>query len=114
MFSSLAHKKLLDKLMLAVFFTAGFITIFITIGIVYVLLSDSIKFFQEVSIKEFLTEKEWTPVFATKKFGIWPLVSGTFLIAGIAVAVSIPLGLLIAIYLSEYASVKVKEVAKAY
>ncbi len=98
--------------MLAVFFTAGFITIFITVGIVYVLLSDSIEFFKEVSIKEFLTEKEWTPVFATKKFGIWPLVSGTFLIAGIAMVVSVPLGLLISIYLSEYASVRVREFAK--
>ncbi|MCS7203570.1 MAG: phosphate ABC transporter permease subunit PstC [Thermodesulfovibrio sp.] len=98
--------------MLAVFFTAGFITIFITVGIVYVLLSDAFKFFQVVSLKEFLTQKEWTPVFATKKFGIWPLVAGTFLIAAIAMVVSIPLGLLIAIYLSEYASVRVKEIAK--
>lgn len=112
MFSFIGYKKYLDRFMLAVFFTAGFITIFITIGIVYVLLSDAFKFFQEVPLKEFLTEKEWTPVFATKKFGIWPLVAGTFLIAGIAVVVSIPLGLLIAIYLSEYASVKIKEVAK--
>jgi phosphate transport system permease protein len=98
--------------MLAVFFTAGFFTIFITIGIVYVLLTDTLEFFKEVSIKEFLTEKEWTPVFATKKFGIWPLIAGTFLIAVIAMIVSVPLGLLIAIYLSEYASVTVKEIAK--
>lgn len=110
--SDLTRKKIIDRFMLAVFFTAGFITIFITIGIVYVLLSDSIEFFKEVSLKEFLTEKEWTPVFATKKFGVWPLVAGTFLIAGIAMIVSIPLGLIIAIYLSEYASVRVKEIAK--
>jgi len=112
LFGTLTFKRALDKIMLAVFFTAGFITIFITVGIVYVLLSDSIEFFKEVSIIEFLTEKEWTPVFATKKFGIWPLVAGTFLIAGIAVAVSIPLGLIIAIYLSEYASTRVKEIVK--
>ncbi|MDI1472080.1 MAG: phosphate ABC transporter permease subunit PstC [Thermodesulfovibrio sp.] len=112
MFASLGYKRILDKLMLAVFFTAGFITIFITIGIVYVLLADTLEFFKEVSIKEFLTEKEWTPVFATKKFGIWPLIAGTFLIAAIAMIVSVPLGLLIAIYLSEYASVSVKEIAK--
>jgi len=112
MFASLGYKRILDKLMLAVFFTAGFITIFITIGIVYVLLADTLEFFKEVSIKEFLTEKEWTPVFATKKFGIWPLIAGTFLIAAIAMIVSVPLGLLIAIYLSEYASVTVKEIAK--
>jgi len=112
MFGSLGYKRILDKFMLAVFFTAGFLTIFITIGIVYVLLTDTLEFFKEVSIKEFLTEKEWTPVFATKKFGIWPLIAGTFLIAAIAMIVSVPLGLLIAIYLSEYASVTVKEIAK--
>ena len=112
MFASLGYKRILDKFILAVFFTAGFITIFITIGIVYVLLTDTIEFFKEVSIKEFLTEKEWTPVFATKKFGIWPLIAGTFLIAAIAMIISVPLGLLIAIYLSEYASVRVKEIAK--
>jgi len=112
MFGSLVYKRILDKFMLAVFFTAGFFTIFITIGIVYVLLTDTLEFFKEVSIKEFLTEKEWTPVFATKKFGIWPLIAGTFLIAAIAMIVSVPLGLLIAIYLSEYASVTVKEIAK--
>jgi len=112
MFGSLVYKRILDKFMLAVFFTAGFFTIFITIGIVYVLLTDTLEFFKEVSIKEFLTEKEWTPVFATKKFGIWPLIAGTFLIAVIAMIVSVPLGLLIAIYLSEYASVTVKEIAK--
>jgi phosphate transport system permease protein len=112
MFGSLGYKRILDKFMLAVFFTAGFLTIFITIGIVYVLLTDTLEFFKEVSIKEFLTEKEWTPVFATKKFGIWPLIAGTFLIAAIAMIVSVPLGLLIAIYLSEYASVSVKEIAK--
>jgi phosphate transport system permease protein len=112
MFGYLGYKRILDKFMLAVFFTAGFLTIFITIGIVYVLLTDTLEFFKEVSIKEFLTEKEWTPVFATKKFGIWPLIAGTFLIAAIAMIVSVPLGLLIAIYLSEYASVSVKEIAK--
>lgn len=109
---ALGYKRILDKFMLAVFFTAGFITIFITIGIIYVLLADTIEFFKEVSIKEFLTEKEWTPVFATKKFGIWPLIAGTFLIAAIAMIISVPLGLLIAIYLSEYASVSVKEIVK--
>lgn len=112
MFKGLGYKRVLDKLMLAVFFTAGFITIFITIGIIYVLLSDSIEFFKEVSIKEFLTEKEWAPVFANKKYGVLPLIAGTFLIAAIAVVISIPLGLLIAIYLSEYAPVRVKEFIK--
>jgi phosphate transport system permease protein len=111
-FTGLGYKRVLNKIVLAVFFTAGFITIFVTVGIVYVLVSDAITFFKEVSIKEFLTEKQWTPVFATKKFGIWPLVAGTFLIAAIAVAVSIPLGLVIAIYLSEYASVRVREIVK--
>ncbi|GAB6183468.1 phosphate ABC transporter permease subunit PstC [Thermodesulfovibrio hydrogeniphilus] len=112
LFGNLGYKKLKNKIMLAVFFTAGFFTIFITIGIVYVLLKDTIEFFNIVSIKEFLTEKEWTPLFANQKFGIWPLVAGTFLIAGIAVIISVPLGLLIAVYLSEYAPHSVREIVK--
>ncbi len=112
MFTNLKFKKIKNKMMLAAFFAAGFFTIFITIGIVYVLLTDSIEFFKIVSIKEFLTEKEWTPLFANQKFGVWPLIAGTFLIAGIAVIISIPLGLIIAIYLSEYAPYRVREFAK--
>ena len=112
--ASLRVKRFVNNLVLVVFFAAGFITIFVTLGIVYVLVSEGLKFFSfpEVTLKEFLTGTEWTPTFYDKKFGIWPLVSGTFLIAGVAMLVSVPLGLIISIYLSEFAPVKVRETIK--
>ncbi len=88
------------------------ITILTTIGILYVLLSESISFFKEVSILEFLTDKEWTPLFVNKHFGILPLVMGTLLTTFIAVSVAIPIGITIAIYLSEYAPNKFRKIVK--
>ena len=82
---------------------SAIITVLTTVGIIWVLLSESFSFFQVVSIKEFLTDTEWTPLFANKHFGIMPLVAGTMLTTLIAVGVALPLGLIIAIYLSEYA-----------
>ena len=79
------------------------ITILTTIGIIWVLLSESLEFFKEVSIIDFLTDTQWTPLFANKHFGILPLISGTILTTIIAISVSLPIGLTIAIYLSEYA-----------
>jgi phosphate transport system permease protein len=87
-------------------------SIFITLSIVFILFYEALGFFNDVSIVEFLTGKQWTPLFAQPKFGILPLVTGTLLVTGIAVLVSLPVGLIVAIYLSEYAPFKVKEVAK--
>ena len=84
------------------------ITILTTIGIIWVLLSESLKFFNEVSIIDFLTDTQWTPLFANKHFGILPLISGTILTTIIAISVSLPIGLTIAIYLGEYAPKKLK------
>lgn len=91
---------------------AAVLSIFITAGIVYVLGSESYGFFKAVSLKEFLTGTEWTPLFATRKFGILPLVAGTLLTTAVAVIVALPLGLIVAIYLSEYAPHKVRETIK--
>jgi len=88
------------------------VSIFTTLGIVYTLLRETVLFFQQVSIIEFFTETRWTPLFASKKFGIWPLVSGTVLVASGAMVIALPLGLLAAIYLSEYASDKMRKVLK--
>jgi phosphate transport system permease protein len=82
---------------------SGLLTIAVTIGIIWVLLSESLSFFSEVSIWEFLTDKEWTPLFTQKHYGILPLLSGTLLTTGIAILTAMPFGLIIAIYLSEYA-----------
>lgn len=82
---------------------SAFLTIFTTLAILWVLISQSAGFFKEVSLLEFLTDTRWTPLFESKHFGILPLLSGTFLTTAIAIAVALPLGLIIAVYLSEYA-----------
>lgn len=79
------------------------ITIAVTIGIVLVLAIEAVRFFSEVSIVEFLTDTQWTPLFTDKHYGILPLLSGTLLTSFIAIAVALPIGLTISIYLSEYA-----------
>ncbi|GIV34057.1 MAG: phosphate transport system permease protein [Chitinophagales bacterium] len=81
-----------------------FITILTTVGIIYILFSESAPFFIKVSIWEFLTDTEWTPLFTDKHFGILPLLSGTLLVTLIAVSVAFPIGLTVAVYLNEYAS----------
>ena len=96
------------------------LAIFVTIGIVLSVLFESIRFFRVVPITEFLFGLEWSPQTAIRSdqvgssgaFGAVPLFTGTFLITGIAVIVAVPLGLMTAIYLSEYASNRVRTVAK--
>ena len=93
-------------------FLAAASSVFATLGIVYILVSESLPFFEHVSVKEFLTDPEWTPLFANAHFGIMPLLSGTILTTAIALALAIPLGTVIATYLSEYASARWREALK--
>jgi len=88
------------------------VSILTTLGIVFTLLRETVLFFQQVSIVEFFTETRWTPLFASKKFGIWPLVNGTVLVAAGAMIIALPLGLLAAIYMSEYASDNARRILK--
>jgi len=83
-----------------------------TIGIVAILLYESLSFFRHVSIIEFLTDTQWTPLFEDAHYGILPLISGTLTTSGIALLVAVPLGTIGAIYLSEFASHKVREIIK--
>ena len=87
-------------------------SVMITLSIVVILFYEALGFFQDISIWEFLTGRQWTPLFAQPKFGILPLVTGTLLVTGIAVIVALPMGLIVAVYLSEYAPFRIKEVAK--
>jgi phosphate transport system permease protein len=87
-------------------------SVLVTVGIIAVLLFETIAFFREVSLLEFFTGTEWTPLFSEKRFGILPLVAGTLLVSGIAVVVALPAGLLSAVYLSEYAPPGVRRVVK--
>ena len=83
-----------------------------TAGIIIVLAVETIAFLQEVPITDFLFGTEWTPLFATPRFGVLPLVSGTVLVSAIAMVVALPTGLLSAIYLSEYAHPRFRRVIK--
>lgn len=96
------------------FITGVFATISIatTIGIVLTLIFETFEFFSEVSIINFLTDTRWTPLFQTKQFGIFVLISATLLTSVIALIVAIPLGLFAAISLSEYASPRVRRILK--
>jgi len=93
-------------------FTSALITVAITIGIVSVLAFEAVRFFKEVSIFDFFTDTQWTPLFTDKHYGILPLLSGTFLTSAIAIAVALPIGLSISIYLSEYAPKSFRKTVK--
>lgn len=88
------------------------ISILTTVGIVVVLVTESVGFFLQVSPWEFLTGTRWAPLIRPQSFGILPLVAGSFLVAVGAAIVALPLGLLIAIYLSEYARPRVRKIVK--
>jgi phosphate transport system permease protein len=88
------------------------LSVFTTVGIIGVLAIETLGFLREVSIVEFLTGTEWTPLFSNKHFGVLPLVMGTVLVSSIAMIVALPMGLMSAIYLSEYAPSSVRRVVK--
>ena len=90
----------------------AFVSVGTTVGIIAVLAVETINFLREVPITDFLFGTEWTPLFATPTFGVLPLVAGTVLVSGIAMVVALPMGLLSAIYLSEYAPPRVRRLVK--
>lgn len=91
---------------------SGLVTILTTLGIIWVLLSESWGFFRIVPLGQFLFDTEWTPLFSQKRYGILPLLSGTFLTTAIAVVTAVPLGVIIAIYLSEYSNRTLRKTVK--
>ncbi len=103
-----------EYLIRALLMLCALISIVTTLAILVVLLAQSVLFFREVSIVEFLTGTKWTPLFYEKHFGILPLFAGTMLTSVIALLVSVPLGLVVAIYLSEYARASVRKVVKPF
>ncbi|MFY9317464.1 MAG: phosphate ABC transporter permease subunit PstC [Burkholderiales bacterium] len=98
----------------SVLFLAALMSVFTTIGIVYILVKESVIFFQHVSLWNFLTDKQWTPLFDDQHFGIMVLLSGTLTSSFVALAIAIPLGTVIAIYLSEFAPFRLREIAKPF
>lgn len=101
-----------EGLMERLLFLCAAASVLVTIGIVSVLLWETLAFFNEVSPLAFLTGTTWTPLFHNRQFGVLPLVMGTVLVAAIAMAVAVPGGLLSAIYLSEYAAPGVRRSVK--
>lgn len=104
----IAKEKFIELLLLL----SALVAVATTVGIVFVLLRESVLFFREVPIVDFLTDKQWTPLFADAHFGIGVLLSGTLTSSAIALAVAIPMGTVAALYLSEFASSRVREIAK--
>lgn len=108
----LARRRLIDWTMRIALFLSAALSVFVTGAIIYVLVSESWTFFQHVPVWTFLTDTEWTPVFTQPRYGILPLLTATLWAAGIAVLIAIPLGTILAIYLSEYAKPAVREIIK--
>lgn len=95
-----------------VLLSAACVSVFTTLGIVWVLLRESFEFFRHVSIVDFLTDTQWTPLFSDPHFGIWVLMSGTVTSSLVALSIAIPLGTIIAVYLSEFAGYRTRETLK--
>jgi phosphate transport system permease protein len=91
---------------------AALSSIAITLGIVFILCWESIGFFREVSVVDFFTDTQWTPLFAPPHYGILPLLTGTLMTTFVALCVALPIGTITAIYLSEFASSWVREIVK--
>lgn len=107
-----AMRHFSERLIEMLLFAAAAVSVLTTVGIVYVLVSESIHFFQNVPLVDFLTDTQWTPLFDDAHFGIMVLVSGTLVSSAVALLVAIPMGTTIAIYLSEFANLRVREIAK--
>ena len=95
-------------------FLAAFVSVFTTTAIVYILVSESWSFFQHVPLTDFLFDTQWTPLFDDAHYGIIGLLSGTITSSAVALVGAIPLGTIIAIYLSEFAPFSVREIAKPF
>lgn len=105
-------RRLKEGLIEGLLFLAAASSVLVTVGIVGILVSESLPFFAHVSLFDFLTDTEWTPLFENPRYGILPLLSGTFLTTMIALIVAIPLGTVAAAFLSEYIRPSYREILK--
>ena len=103
-----------ERIIELILFLAALVSVLTTVGIVYILVKESVVFFQAVPLGKFLTDTQWTPLFDDAHFGIMVLLSGTLTSSAVGLAVAIPLGTVIAIYLSEFAPFRLREVAKPF
>ena len=106
------RRRIGEDVVKGVLFVCALISVATTVGIVIALFAPAFEFFQEIPVGDFLTGTTWAPLFEPASFGVLPLVAGTFLVTAIASLVAMPLGLGAAIYLSEYASPRVRGMLK--
>ncbi len=107
-----AQRKRRETVIESVLLLAACVSVFTTLGIVYILIRESLVFFAAVPLWDFLTDTQWTPLFSDAHFGILVLMSGTLTSSMVALLIAIPLGTIIAIYLSEFAGHKTREILK--
>jgi phosphate transport system permease protein len=105
-------QKLREGLIEKLLFGSTLLSVFTTLGILGLFVFEAFDFFGEVSIVEFFTGTLWTPLFEPKHFGVLPLVAGTLMVTAIALLVAVPIGLLTAVFLSEYASERLRRMLK--
>ncbi|WP_457591550.1 phosphate ABC transporter permease subunit PstC [Geoglobus sp.] len=105
-------RDLKERAIHVILFISAFLTVGITLGIILTLFADTVTFFSKVSPLEFFTGTKWTPTIKPYSYGVLPLIAGTIMITVGAGAIAIPVGLLSAIYLSEYASERTRSVLK--
>ena len=106
------HRRYREKVIVGALFACAAFSIVVTVGIVLALVVPSVDFFRAVNPVEFFTGTEWAPLFKNSKFGVLPLLSGTIVVTVIAALICLPLGLLAAIYLSEYAARRTRSFVK--
>ncbi len=113
----LKHKfsrNIKERIIEMILFLAAFVSVATTLGIVFILFYESLAFFRHVPLVDFFTDTMWTPLFSEPRYGIAPLLLGTIVTSAVALCVAIPVGTIIAIYLSEFAPFSVREVAKPF
>jgi phosphate transport system permease protein len=113
----LKHKfsrNIKERIIEMILFLAALVSVATTLGIVFILFYESLAFFRHVPLVDFFTDTMWTPLFSEPRYGIAPLVMGTLVTSAVALCVAIPVGTIIAIYLSEFAPFSIREVAKPF
>jgi phosphate transport system permease protein len=113
----LKHKfsrNIKERVIEMILFLAALVSVATTLGIVFILFYESMAFFRHVPLVDFFTDTMWTPLFSEPRYGIAPLLMGTLVTSAVALCVAVPVGTIIAIYLSEFAPFSVREVAKPF
>lgn len=105
-------RDLSERVVGAILWACGALSLLTTVGIILILLQQAFVFFSQTSVTDFLFGTTWTALFKSPQYGVLPLVGGTLMITIVAMAVAVPLGLMSAIYLSEYAAPRVRDIIK--